>query len=227
MFKILGADGREYGPVAADQIKRWIAEGRANRETMVQVAGEPGWKPLGQYAEFADVLGAPPAAAGVPPPSSAVPASPAAAPAGVTQAGSGGLARARAEQMISGPAIALMVTAGLGLAFGLFNLTASLLYSGHEQLPPMPGVDPDMIRMIQKVAYGPVAVGVKLVFIGMSVLILLGAIRMQRLSSYGLAMTAAVIALVPCFFSCCGLGIPFGIWALMVLSKPEVKSQFH
>jgi hypothetical protein len=145
----------------------------------------------------------------------------------LAQPAAGGLARARAEQMVGGPAIALMVTAGLGIAFGLFNLLGSLLYSGHEQLPSMPGLDPDMIRMIQRVAYGPIAIGVKVIFIGMSVLILLGAIRMQKLSSYGLAMTAAVIALVPCFFSCCGLGIPFGIWALMVLSKPEVKSQFH
>ena len=79
MFKILGADGREYGPVAIDQIKKWIAEGRANRETMAQQTGDSNWKPLGQFAEFADVLGvAPPPMGGIPPPATAVPSAPAA-----------------------------------------------------------------------------------------------------------------------------------------------------
>ena len=26
--------------------------------------------------------------------------------------------------------------------------------------------------------------------------------------------------------ACCLLGVPFGIWALVVLNKPEVKAQF-
>ena len=60
MFKILGADGKEYGPVTVDQIKKWISEGRANRETMAQQAGDSAWKPLGQFTGFADVLGGPP-----------------------------------------------------------------------------------------------------------------------------------------------------------------------
>jgi hypothetical protein len=50
---------------------------------------------------------------------------------------------------------------------------------------------------------------------------------MQQLTSHGLAMAAAIIAMIPCFSPCCVLGLPFGIWALVVLSKPEVKSQFH
>jgi len=53
MFKILGADGKEYGPVTADQLKQWIAEGRANQETKAQREGETDWKSLNQFAEFA------------------------------------------------------------------------------------------------------------------------------------------------------------------------------
>ena len=30
MFTILGGDGKEYGPVPTDQIRRWIVAGRAN-----------------------------------------------------------------------------------------------------------------------------------------------------------------------------------------------------
>jgi hypothetical protein len=56
--------------------------------------------------------------------------------------------------------------------------------------------------------------------------ILFGALKMMRLQSYGWAMAAAILAVIPCLSPCCCLGIPFGIWALVVLSKPEVKAAF-
>jgi hypothetical protein len=40
-------------------------------------------------------------------------------------------------------------------------------------------------------------------------------------------MTASVIAMIPCISPCCIVGLPIGIWAMVVLSKPEVKSAFH
>jgi prepilin-type processing-associated H-X9-DG protein len=56
MFKILGADQKEYGPVSADQVRQWIAQGRANGQTKVQAAGSPDWKPLAEFPEFGDAL---------------------------------------------------------------------------------------------------------------------------------------------------------------------------
>jgi hypothetical protein len=46
MYKIIGADGREYGPVTADQLRNWIAEGRATAQTRAQAEGSAQWKPL-------------------------------------------------------------------------------------------------------------------------------------------------------------------------------------
>jgi len=60
MFKIIGADGRQYGPATADQVRLWIAEGRANAQSMAQVEGATEWKPLSAFPEFADVLAARP-----------------------------------------------------------------------------------------------------------------------------------------------------------------------
>ncbi len=54
MYKIIGADQKEYGPIGGDQIRQWIAEGRLNAQTRVQVGNE--WTVLGQVPEFADVL---------------------------------------------------------------------------------------------------------------------------------------------------------------------------
>ncbi|MGA2221176.1 MAG: GYF domain-containing protein [Verrucomicrobiia bacterium] len=56
MYKVIGADGREYGPVTPEQLRQWIAEGRANAQTQVQSEGSAEWKSLGELAEVADLL---------------------------------------------------------------------------------------------------------------------------------------------------------------------------
>lgn len=56
MYRIIGADGREYGPVTADRLREWIAEGRANAQTRVLAEGATQWKPLIEYLEFAPLL---------------------------------------------------------------------------------------------------------------------------------------------------------------------------
>ena len=64
MYRIIGADGKEYGPISAEQLRQWIIEGRANSATHVLVEGAPEWKPLGSLPEFSLLFAAkPPAAA--------------------------------------------------------------------------------------------------------------------------------------------------------------------
>jgi hypothetical protein len=60
MYRIIGADGREYGPITAELLRQWMAEGRANAQTRVWTEGATGWKPLVEFPEFAPLLaGAP------------------------------------------------------------------------------------------------------------------------------------------------------------------------
>lgn len=63
MFKILGHDQKEYGPVTADVLRQWIAERRANAQTMVQADGTGRFRPLGEFPEFHPALAAASAAA--------------------------------------------------------------------------------------------------------------------------------------------------------------------
>src|SRR5258706_16172192 len=58
MYKIIGIDGRQYGPVSQEEIKSWIAAGRANAETRAQAEGATDWKPLSEFSEFAEALAA-------------------------------------------------------------------------------------------------------------------------------------------------------------------------
>ncbi len=62
MYKIIGVDGQQYGPVNAEEIRRWIADKRANAQTLAQMEGAQEWKSLGSFSEFASELRA------VPPP---------------------------------------------------------------------------------------------------------------------------------------------------------------
>src|SRR5262249_10368910 len=49
-------DGQQYGPVNADQLRRWITERRVNGQTLTQAEGAAEWKALGSYPEFAGDL---------------------------------------------------------------------------------------------------------------------------------------------------------------------------
>jgi hypothetical protein len=65
-----------------------------------------------------------------------------------------------------------------------------------------------------------------IVGIAWSGLILYGGMEMNKLRSFGLAMTASIVAMIPCSV-CCLLGLPFGIWAVVVINKPEVRAAFR
>jgi hypothetical protein len=60
MYKIIGADGRPYGPVSVEQVREWITSRRANAQTLAQAEGSSEWKPLSAFPEFTEALAAAP-----------------------------------------------------------------------------------------------------------------------------------------------------------------------
>src|SRR6185503_19039341 len=66
MYKIIGADQKEYGPISAAELQQWINEGRVNGQTPVSSEGGP-WRSLASYPELAGLLAASRAAAVAPP----------------------------------------------------------------------------------------------------------------------------------------------------------------
>ena len=78
----------------------------------------------------------------------------------------------------------------------------------------------DLAQMLLGVASSTVGIAV-------GVLIIVGALRMRQLKSYGFAMAAAILAMVPCVSPCCLLGLPAGIWALVVLMRDDVQGAFE
>ncbi len=61
MYKIIGNDGKTYGPISAEKIREWIAQGRADSRTAVIADGTETWTFLGLLPEFArELAGTPP-----------------------------------------------------------------------------------------------------------------------------------------------------------------------
>ena len=73
MYKIIGQDGKEYGPITAEQLRRWILENRVESRTPVFADGAKDWTFAGLLPEFAALF---PAAATQVPPTIAPPSQP-------------------------------------------------------------------------------------------------------------------------------------------------------
>jgi hypothetical protein len=125
-----------------------------------------------------------------------------------------------ALQRVSAPAVCLIVTAVLGLGLHLLGIAGIIMHIGVAAAAMHQPAMPEMFIS------GPIAIIHNGINIILYLTILIGAIKMKGLENYGFAMTASIIAMIPCVSPCCLLGLPFGIWALVVLSDPAVKSSF-
>lgn len=208
-YKIIGADKKEYGPVTTDQLREWIQQGRVSAQTLAQAEGQHDWRPVVAFPELADVIGL---ALGTPaPPPSAFPTSD---------------GRAAALAAVKGPAVGLKVTAilgfiavGLGLAINIWTLAGGNF--GMQELPNA------QMQQYFTTLGGGMGIVQNLIGAVIGVLIWRGAAKMEALQNHQFALAASILAIIPCLSPCCLFGLPLGIWALVVLNKPEVKSQFN
>ena len=134
-----------------------------------------------------------------------------------------GLADPFAMNRVAGPATALLVTACIGILIGVVFMGFGVieLFAG-PAFAPQPQQDFFFIE-----ANAGFSIGRGLLELAMSILVFIGALKMKRLESYSFSMASAILALIPCTSPCCLLGIPFGIWALVVLSDGNVKMAFR
>jgi hypothetical protein len=202
MYKILGADGKEYGPVTAEQFRQWLNEGRANAQTKVLVEGALEWRMVAEIPELATYL----PISSTPPPMSPL-----------------GRTTAPGADTVRGPAICALVLSILNI---LASIGGIIWLAFQHKLPALAGMPEQNLELQRNLAMF-VSIPANLVGLGLAVVCLFGAIQMMKLRSYGLAMTTAILMLIPCGNCCCLLNIGVGIWLLVVLSKPEVKAAFQ
>ncbi|MBF5043829.1 hypothetical protein FGE12_15625 [Aggregicoccus sp. 17bor-14] len=131
-----------------------------------------------------------------------------------------------AQKQVQVPAILLIVLGALGLIFGLIGVAS---HSVNQYGPLLD--NPELPEQARSVVQGFANHGrwLNLPGIVLSGLMLLGGLKMKGLQSYALALTGAIVAVIPCMGvnGCCCIGMPVGIWALVVLMRPEVKGAFR
>jgi len=129
--------------------------------------------------------------------------------------------RQAALSAVSSPGTALQIVSGIAIAT---NLILLLLALAGVALPfAMGGQGPrNQNDQVFLIAEGITSVGVRVLGIVLCILIAYGANKMKRLESRKWAMASAIMAIIPCT-GCCVLTMPFGIWALVVINKPEVR----
>lgn len=211
-YTIIGGDGKQYGPIAEGDLRKWIAEGRLNGQSLAKGEGDAEFRPLSAFPELADAFAAPPPPPGI-------------APMHVT----GGGDRNAGLDYVRVPAIGLMVSSIISFFMSVLSLVR--IGSMKEQIQQMDSImsqmnNPQaqqMMDSIMKLFSGPFGVANYLFQILIAVLIFIGSLKMLKLQSYEFAYAAGILAVIPCITPCCGwiLGLIFGIWAMVALGKAK------
>ena len=197
-YIIIGGDGKEYGPKTEAEIRVWIEQGRLNASSQIKDLEENQWKTIQSCDFHSD---------STPPEFNKAPLA------------------ASTLTRVNVPAISMMILALICIPLALFGMTiVAFPESINTILPDMPAKMAE--QMEQLISTGAVGIAQYALSLIANITILIGAVRMRKCRSYGLALTASILCLL-CNWSCFCLGPGIGIWALIVLCKPEVKGAFH
>jgi hypothetical protein len=127
-----------------------------------------------------------------------------------------------AAHQVSGPATGLMVTGIIGAFFAVLTLIASIVGMGIA--PFLRDEIPDRYAEFWE---GSVGAATAIVEIAVAAFIIFAALKMRELKQWELSLAASIVAMIPCISPCCIIGLPIGIWALVILLRPEVKEAFR
>jgi hypothetical protein len=130
---------------------------------------------------------------------------------------------ANVRDLVRGPAIGLIVTGALTVlssAAGIFtNVLTLITPETRDKIMAGEGGGAAISLLIAGIVFS-------LAGLASSGVIIYGAVQMLNVRSHKWAMASAIVSMIP-LISCCLLGLPIGIWAVVVLGKPEVKAGFE
>ena len=126
------------------------------------------------------------------------------------------------RSQVSSPSVGLLVTGIIGAVSalaGLFTFGIGMGLSSFwlDELP----------QNFTEFYQGIFAIGGSFVELLVAAFIIFAALKMKDMQQWSLAVAASVLAMIPCISPCCIVGLPIGIWCLMVLMRPEVKDAFR
>jgi hypothetical protein len=144
---------------------------------------------------------------------------------------------------VQAPAIALIVYGVVSCGLALINVAYCALHMAGmnpftqnqakdmEQIRQQAGGEMadifEMIEQVTSMTNGPVGLATNLIALIVAIPTIMAGSRMKNLRSHTLSLITAALACVPCTSGCCCLGLPIGIWAIIVLVNPNVKAAFR
>lgn len=122
------------------------------------------------------------------------------------------------------PAIGLIITGIINLLVGAFLLLSGLVrfFDGVSETIPTNEAERFGFFVSTGIGYG-----IGFFSLILAPVIIYGGMKMLKGEKIGLAKTAAILAILPLSSCCFVIGIPFGIWALFLLQKTEVRAAFE
>ena len=130
------------------------------------------------------------------------------------------LASRTARSRLLVPAVALMCLSGL--LIGVFAIDLVVVVPGMP-LVGLEGVPPEA-----KAWMHPLLLGICIFGMAANVFNVVAAVQMLRVRTWGLALAGCIVATLPFVSSAlCLLTLPFSVWAIVVLLKPEVRAAFR
>jgi hypothetical protein len=130
-----------------------------------------------------------------------------------------------AAEALNVPGILFIVFGSISVLYGIYGLTVGGVNEAQlSQMLSDPNLPPQLKDFVKMLA-GPISKVLGLLGMAMSAFMVFGGVQMRQLKSYGIAMAACIIGLLPCT-SCCCVTLPIAIWTLTILMRPEIKSSF-
>jgi len=120
----------------------------------------------------------------------------------------------QARQQLLSPAIGILVTSILHIVGGLFYFV--FVFSVYSR--PNGETGGSNVLIVSAMYHG-----ISMLY---CVLLISGAFSMMRQGSYMWAMTVCILAMIPFLGPCYFFAVPFGVWGLIVLRRPNVRESF-
>ena len=137
-----------------------------------------------------------------------------------------------ARRQVQGPAIGLIVAGSLNVLVPLLLALVFVTMLWRTELraggrgPVVAAATPGAVAAATVGVPGYIEIGlIYCLNLPVGLLMIIAGLKMRKLETHGLAMTASIFAVLP-VTTACVLGLPIGIWSLIVLNQSNVRAAF-
>lgn len=127
----------------------------------------------------------------------------------------------QAREKLAVPAILVIVAGALSIPGIIGVLLWNLLFAGASAMTSSGAGEAGCALL-----GGGFQILIGLIDMALCGFVIYGGLQLKNLGNWTMALIASILAAIPCCTVCCLIGMPGGIWAIILLLKPEIKAAF-